>query len=450
MDRSKKSCFTAILKIPSTNDLENEFLALVDTCGYYSVHHFVQKSSAPRSAYFFGQGKIDEIGVFISNWIEQNGHVERIIFGNQLTPTQLVNIETKINSEYLNEQGFEIEVMDKFGLVLEIFRQNASSEEAQLQVELATKEYLLPFQKKRLVAKMGSTRKGEASAGGTYAGTGMSPLEIQEMDFKRTKTTIKKKLSKLVQQREDRREKYRKKAEFVTVSILGYTSAGKSSLLNAITSADVKVDASLFTTLTTKTSGVKLDDLTVLVSDTVGFIEDLPPHLFDAFKSTLEEATDTDITFCIVDANEDQETMMRKLSFTFEVLNDLGPKENTGILLTKIDLLANSIEIDEKIAAIKSKFPDSQVEPVSALTNDMKGFWTIISMYFPRYEYKLHIPIELEKLKYPLYDVTRVLKETYDDQRKVISLEIATRRPEWFKTKLASIERKSGTKLLVE
>ncbi|MFW9994672.1 MAG: GTPase [Candidatus Odinarchaeota archaeon] len=450
MDQSTNPCFSAILKIPGVNDLENEFLSLLESAGYVSSNHFVQKGH-PRAAYFFGQGKIDEIGLFISEWCETQSRVDKLVFGNQLTPTQLVNIENKINSEYLINLKHEIEVMDKFKLVLEIFEHNAHDEEAKLQVELAAREYLLPFQKRRLVAKMGDTRKGEATAGNTYAGAGVSLFEVQEMDFKRSRTAIKRKLEALEQKRFYRREKYKKRTELVTLSLLGYTSAGKSSLLNAITKADAKVDSSLFTTLSTKTSGTKLDDLTILVSDTVGFIEDLPPFLFDAFKSTLEEATDTDMTFCVVDGSEDLETVLRKLEVTFSVLADLGSRENLGILLTKSDLFNNgSSEIESKLNAVKAEFSGIQVETISSLTGNVNGFWKLVSDFFPRYEYTLKIPLEQEKLKYSLYNQTNVVNEKFNAENNQLYLDITTRRPEWFEAWLNSIERKTGVQLLDE
>jgi len=295
---------------------------------------------------------------------------------------------------------------------------------------------------------MGTTRKGKAAAGSSHVGTGVSPLEVQELELKRMKTVIQKKLSALASKRVKRREMY-KRREFVTVSLTGYTSAGKSSLLNAIANVDVKVDASLFTTLSTKTSGIKMDDTTVLVSDTVGFIEDLPPKLFDAFKSTLEEATDTDAVFVVIDVSDDNETLSRKLTVTLEVLKELGISDNMGILITKRDLLEDEAEFETKRKMITEKVPDVPVEGISSLTNDVKGFWDLISKFFPRYEYTVNIPVELEKLKYQFYGKTHVSNEEYVTEENVIRLEIASRRPDWFTTWISSVEKKVRKKLLV-
>ncbi|MHA1450991.1 MAG: HflX GTPase family protein [Candidatus Hodarchaeales archaeon] len=443
---NKKPCFTALMFIPGETDLEDEFLNLVDTAGYFSVKHYIQKGY-PKAATLFGMGKIDELGMDILEWFKENrdSKLEKIIFGNKLKPSQVVNIEQRINTEYLAELGKEIIVMDKFQLVLEIFEENAKTEEARLQVQLASKKYLLPFQRQRLIAKMGSTRKGDAGTG-TFAGTGTSLRDIQETDYKRSRAVISKKLQSIEKHRISRRSKYKKRTDFITVSLLGYTSAGKSSLLNALTKAGVEVAETLFTTLSTKTSSVKLDDIVLLVSDTVGFIEDLPPFLFNAFKSTLEEATDTDIIMCIVDASEDDATMLRKMTTTFKILDELNIKDNhhTGIVLTKNDLVEN---INEKLAVIKSLYPDLPIVSISAVKGDLDGFYELVSRFFPRFLETISFSVANEKLKYDVYNELNVLSERYIPDQESIELNVATRRPEWFETWINKL--KKNTDILV-
>lgn len=436
----KKPCFTALMFLPGETVLEDEFLNLVDTAGYASVKHYIQKGHA-KAATLFGHGKIDELGMDISDWFEKNkdSKLEKIIFGNKLKPSQVVNIEQKINVEYLTELRREIIVMDKFQLILEIFEENAKTEEALLQVQLASKKYQLPFERQRLVAKMGSTRKGDAGSG-TFAGTGSSLKDIQQTDYKRSRTVISKKLRDIEKHRISRRSKYKKRTDFITVSLLGYTSAGKSAILNALTEAGVEVAETLFTTLSTKTSSVKLDDMMVLISDTVGFIEDLPPFLFNAFKSTLEEATDTEIILCIIDASEDEKTILRKMNTTFKILDELnvGDNHRIGIVLTKSDLVDS---IDEKTSLIKSSHPDLPIVSISALNGEVDGFYELVSLFFPRYLETISFNIADEKLKYSIYNELNVLSERYIADQESIELTIATRRPEWFETWINKIRK---------
>jgi GTPase len=252
---------------------------------------------------------------------------EKIIFDNDLTPVQAYNLAKVTN----------LEVIDRFQLILEIFSRRASTYEAELQIKLASQRYELSKAKERVkLARM------EEQPG--FMGLGKYEVDVYFETVKRNIGFIKEKLQKKQEERELHRVR-RAELGFSSISLAGYTNAGKSSLFNLLTEEAVPVDNAVFTTLSTTTRAVEFSKRKVLLTDTVGFIDRLPLKLVKAFHSTLEETIVSDVIILVVDLSESKEDIKRKLSCSLDTIEQIGA---TGIpvvtALNKIDLLTE----DEK------------------------------------------------------------------------------------------------------
>jgi len=273
---------------------------------------------------------------------------EKIIFDNDLTPVQAYNL-AKITG---------LAVIDRFQLILEIFSIRASTYEAELQIKLASLRYELSRAKERVkLARM------EEQPG--FMGLGKYEVDIYFEAVKRQISSVKDKLKK---KREERQLHRVRRAElgFSSISLAGYTNAGKSSLFNLLAEETVPVDDALFTTLSTTTRAVQFSKRKVLLTDTVGFIDRLPLKLVKAFHSTLEETVLSDVIILVVDLSEPDKDIKRKLSCSLDTIQQIGA---TGIpvvtALNKIDLIEED-ELKRKIEYVKERAPNPV--PVSALT----------------------------------------------------------------------------------
>jgi len=278
--------------------------------------------------------------------VRKNG-VEKTIFDNELTPVQAYNLA----------KATGVEAIDRFQLILEIFARRASTYEANLQIQLARLRYELSHAKERVrLARM------EEQPG--FMGLGKYEVDLYYETVKRRVHSIKDKLKK---KQEKRRLHRIRRAElgFSSISLAGYTNAGKSSLFNMLVEEMVPVDSSLFTTLSTTTRAVRLSKRNVLLTDTVGFIDRLPLTLIQAFRSTLEETIFSDLIILVVDVSEPDEDIERKLSCCLDTIQKIGA---TGIpivtALNKIDLLQED-ETQRKAEVLKDAAPNPV--PISAL-----------------------------------------------------------------------------------
>lgn len=272
---------------------------------------------------------------------------EKIIFDNELTPVQAYNL-AKVTG---------LVAIDRFQLILEIFSRRASTYEAELQIQLASLRYELSRAKERVrLARM------EEQPG--FMGLGKYEVDLYYETVRRRISSIQDKLEK---KREKRQLHRLRRAElgFFSISLAGYTNAGKSSLFNLLAEETVPVDMSLFTTLSTTTRAVSLSKRKVLLTDTVGFIDRLPLTLVQAFHSTLEETILSDLILLVVDLSEPEEDIQRKLSCSLDTIQKIGA---TGIpvvtALNKIDLLQRD-EIKRKTEILKEQAPNPF--PISAL-----------------------------------------------------------------------------------
>jgi len=282
----------------------DELQSLAESAGYTIVGSLEQvRNRNPR--YQIGSGKTKEL----AELVRKNG-VEKTIFNNELTPVQAYNLA----------KATGVEAIDRFQLILEIFARRASTNEANLQIQLAKLRYELSRAKERVrLARM------EEQPG--FMGLGKYEVDLYYETVKRRIHSIQAKLKKKQKKRRLHRTR-RAELGFTSISLAGYTNAGKSSLFNLLAEEMVPVDTSLFTTLSTTTRAVRLSKRKVLLTDTVGFIDRLPLTLIQAFRSTLEETIFSDLILLVVDLSEPDEDTERKLSCCLDTIQKIGA---TGI-----------------------------------------------------------------------------------------------------------------------
>lgn len=304
---------------PMAENLLLELEELVDTLGIPVVDHLLVPMREMHARYLLGTGKAEEI----ANHIKSEG-LDALIFDNELTPSQQRNWESLTG----------VTVLDRQEVILDIFAQRAQTHEARLQIELARLEYALP----RLTRAWGHlVRQG----GGIGAkGEGESQLEQDKRRIRVSILRLKRELEEVRSQRSTRR-KDRKRAPVPNAAIVGYTNAGKSSLLKRLTGADVLVEDKLFATLDTTTRKVALpNNQPLLLTDTVGFVRRLPHRLVEAFRATLEESVLSDFLIHVLDAS--QPSALEFYDTTMKVLGDLGAETKEMIVVfNKIDLVSD-------------------------------------------------------------------------------------------------------------
>lgn len=264
-----------------------ELEALLETAGGVCVGSVLQNRETPEARTFIGEGKVAEVAALV-----QAQGADLVVFDNELSPSQ-----QRVLTEEVGAQ-----VIDRAGLILDIFAQRARTKEGRLQVELAQYKYLLP----RLTGMWGHLVRQTASGGKSPIGTrgpGETQLETDRRHIRRKIAKLTEDLEEVRRIRAVQRDR-REKNEIPVVAIVGYTNAGKSTLLNALTHAGIPARNRLFDTLDTTTRTLEISDTcTVLISDTVGFIRKLPHHLVEAFKATLEELSYADLLLHVIDAS---------------------------------------------------------------------------------------------------------------------------------------------------
>jgi GTPase len=290
------------------------------------VDEVIQNRVKPDPATFIGSGKVDELAERAK---AQN--VDVIIFDNDLSPTHIGNIEEITNCK----------VLDRSELILDIFASRARTTEARLQVELAQLEYTYP----RLRAMWSHLERitGGAPTGIGTRGPGEQQLEIDRRIVQKKLTALKREL-KVVQARKQR-EVEKRNQDFFTVGLVGYTNAGKSTFFNTATGAEAFAHDMLFATLSTQTRRWELGGGdSVMLSDTVGFVRDLPHHLVASFKATLEEAVHADMLLIVLDISDPQHR--QQYETVVHVLDEVGAEDPERLLvLNKVDLLENNADL---------------------------------------------------------------------------------------------------------
>jgi GTPase len=329
--RQERAVLVGVI-LPKSNadprDPLGELASLAKTAGAKVVGSVLQKRSRVDAGTYVGSGKVKEIAALA---IREEADV--VIFDNDLSPGQIGALEKIINEEANSPRMEGIKVLDRSELILDIFATRAQTHEAKLQVELAQMQYTYP----RLTRMWGHL---ERIAGGAPAGIGTRGPGEQQLEIDRR--LVRKRISRLrdeivrIQERKTRLVAERVRQHF-TVCIVGYTNAGKSTLFNTLTAAGAYADDKLFATLDTKTRAWKLDrGVQVLLSDTVGFVRDLPHNLVASFKATLEEALHADLLLHVLDVGHPH--AQQQFDSVHQVLEEIGVKGKPEmLLLNKVD-----------------------------------------------------------------------------------------------------------------
>lgn len=305
-----------------TQEHLDELAFLSETAGIHTIHQCVQNLPHPDSRFFVGKGKLEEI----KNYVHGN-KVKNVVFDDDLSPSQLRNLERELNPK--DAQEYNIKIYDRSLLILDIFLFRAQTAQARTQVELARYQYLLP-RLTRLWTHLERQRGGT----GTRGGAGEREIETDRRNIRYRITLLKDQLEKIERQRETQRKS---RGNIVRVALVGYTNVGKSTLMNLLSKTDLLAENKLFATVDSTVRKVSLENIPFLLSDTVGFIRKLPHHLIESFKSTLSEVKEADILLHVVDiAHPFHDNQIEVVSKT---LADIGAANiPTILILNKIDL----------------------------------------------------------------------------------------------------------------
>lgn len=368
-----------------------ELTALTETAGATVVSEFYQKRDRPDPAHFIGTGKAQELYAGV-----QDTGADLVIVDSELSSVQARNLEDAV----------KVRVIDRTQLILDIFAQRAHTREGKLQVQLAQLTYLLP--------RLGNLyTKFERQQGGigVRGGQGETKLETDRRKVRDTISDLEAQLAEVRQTRQQQRA-HRRRMPFPTVALVGYTSAGKSTLLNTLSGAQVYADPKLFATLDPTTRRVVLPDgWAILLTDTVGFIRNLPTHLVAAFRATLEETIEADFLIHVVDASHPHRDVQR--DSVLEVLDSLDAGDKPMITVyNKADLVKDQYELRQLVAHT----PNSA--SISAMTKEgLPNFMdrVVKTLEGLLVDASLCIPYDKSELVAQCYEYGRVLKADYRD-----------------------------------
>jgi GTPase len=312
-------------KPEETTEHLDELAFLAETAGIKTISKYVQRLPHPDVRTFVGKGKLEEIKEFVF----ANG-VQNLIFDDDLSPSQLRNIEREFNPESREEK---IRVYDRSLLILDIFVMRAQTAQARTQVELAMNQYLLPR-----LTRMWTHLERQRGGTGARGGAGEKEIETDRRNIKNSISVLKEELKKIDKQRVTQRKS---RNNIVRVSLVGYTNVGKSTIMNLLSKADVKAENKLFATVDATVRKMVIGDIPFLLSDTVGFIRKLPHHLIESFKSTLDEVREADILLHVADMAHPFHN--NHIEVVKKTLAEIGAGNITTILvLNKIDLLQDA------------------------------------------------------------------------------------------------------------
>ncbi len=308
-----------------------ELSALAETANAEVADTIIQEKQKPDSAYFIGRGKVDELALKI-----EMENIDLVIFDDELSPAQIRNLEKII----------KVKVIDRAALILDIFAAHARTKESRTQVELAQLNYLLP----RLTRQWSHLSRQVGGIG--TKGPGETQLETDRRLVRTRISFLKNELKNIEKQNRTQRKKQQ---EFQRISLMGYTNVGKSTLMNALTKADILVENKLFATLETKTRRLNLNKgVEVLISDTVGFIRKLPHHLIASFRSTLAQTIEADILVHIIDLSHP--LFEEHIQVVNKILKELGISDTPVMhVFNKVDI----IKEDENLGAIQNKYSNA-------------------------------------------------------------------------------------------
>jgi GTP-binding protein HflX len=350
----------------STESSMAELAALVETAGGEAMGYILQNRATPDARSFIGDGKVQEM----KELIERN-ECNLAVFDNGLSPSQM-----RVLSEDLG-----VKVLDRSGLILDIFAQRAQTREGQLQVELAQYEYLLP----RLTGMWAHLVRQTAAGGSSPIGTrgpGETQLETDRRHIRRKIQKLREELEDIRRVRSTQRRK-REKNAMPVVCLVGYTNAGKSTLLNYLTGSDIPANNRLFDTLDTTTRRMNVSETQeILLSDTVGFIRKLPTHLVAAFKATLEELTYADLLLHVIDlSNPDWELQAETVD---DLIRQLGAEQTPCLrVFNKCDAYCGLLPHGGDVVCISAKTGEGTAELLEKISDILEGGKKRLNLLLP-------------------------------------------------------------------
>jgi GTP-binding protein HflX len=384
----------------------DELDRLAETAGAVVVDRVVQKRERPDPRTYIGSGKVTEL-----SRLAQRHKADCVLFDHELSPAQVQNLEKDLGCK----------VIDRTELILDIFATHARTYQAKLQVELAQLEYTLP-RLGRLGAHITTEQQAGGGAGIGMRGPGEKQLESDRRLARRRITTLKREMRQIEERK--RREVAARTLENTTISLVGYTNAGKSTLMNALTKAGVLVEDRLFSTLDTRTRlWVLGGGIRVLLSDTVGFIRSLPHDLVASFHATLEEVAQADLLLHVVDASHPQ--AQEQIDSVLGVLGQLGCASKPSMLvLNKVDRFRDAVESE----ILLRRFPEAIA--VSARTGaGLEGLRARVSSILTRQlrDVSVEVPLTEGKLLAELTTWSVLLEREYVDGHVRMRLRVPER-----------------------
>jgi len=392
-----------------TEESLQELELLADTAGVEVVCQVVHQRDKPNPAYFIGSGKAQEMQNLTAEI-----QADLIIFDNDLSPAQTRNLEKMT----------DIRVIDRTTLILDIFAQRARTKEAKVQVELAQLRYALPRLTRQWthLSRLGAGAGAGHEGGPGTRGPGETQLQIDRQLIRDRISRLKRELEKIEKHRTVQRGR---RKEMMSAALVGYTNAGKSALLNALTDENVFTEDKLFATLDPTTRIVQLpENHRIFLTDTVGFIKKLPHHLVASFRATLEEVIEADLLLHIVDASHSE--ALNQIKAVNQVLEELeSDNKPTLMVLNKID----NMESDDELGILQSEYPDSAA--ISALTGEgLEQLKSRLVELISKNDVRLSLVLSHKdggKVLNYIYTHGEVLDQSYEDNSILVEAKIHKR-----------------------
>ena len=420
-EKRERALVVGVATRDTTKQQEEEYLEelvlLADTAGADVLHRILQVKDRFDSAFYIGKGKVEQLAQLC-----KDDDITLVIFDDDLSPAQVRNLE----------EAIERKILDRSGLILDIFASRAKTNEAMTQVELAQLNYLLP----RLTRMWTHLSKQYGGIG--TKGPGETQIETDRRIIREKISSLKEKLQKIATQRTTQR-KGRK--EFYNISLVGYTNVGKSTLLNTLSDSKVFVENRLFATLDPTTRLVALDSSTsAMFTDTVGFIRKLPHHLVASFKSTLEEVVEADILLHVIDLSHPQ--MEEQIEVVKSTIADLGAANKTVIyVFNKVD----AIEDRSVIKNLQSKYEPSVFISAHRGINILGLKDLLISMIHSSFtEMTFTVTNSDYKTISLLHDLAEITEQRYDENDIIITARVSDKTKERVEKLLDTLKKSKG------
>jgi len=388
----------------SRQTVTGELFELCKTGGY-KVLEFYEQERERDPRFEIGKGKLEELKDFL-----KEREVDIIIFGNYLTSKQILNLE----------QFLSCKVIDKYMLILEIFEIHSRDHVSKLQIEIARKKYLLPIFKEFVKRRKMGERTG-------FSGLGHYEIDIYERSLKKQIARLQKKLEEIKKKRCSWEDRRRDKG-INKICLVGYTNAGKSTLLNSLADCETRVGDEFFTTLDTFTRPIKIDGRKVLCTDSIGFIRDLPPELIESFTATLEATLNADLLVLVADVSDSLSEIKEKVDTCIKILVNIGAGNIPKIItFNKIDLVTNE-KLEKAIRMLKNY--GYKVLAISAKTREKFDSFTrnIAKILPPLKKMMVRIPLNSPLSSHAIhkiYSLSLVKKRKIENGETVFELELA-------------------------